>query len=165
MRKTTRTKLAISGVVGAAVIGLVIQSSIANGSRQTNVDDVATGPTAWLDTEVKVAGWVEPGSIVEKVVNQEMHRTFVMYGYGRKKLRVFSVGPKPDTFKDQSQVVSTGRVVPASSFTAEANLLGARIDGDYVVDASDLSSKCPDHYDAPKLDHQLVDYKPFTTSN
>jgi cytochrome c-type biogenesis protein CcmE len=158
MRKTTRTKLAVSGVAGAAVIGLIIQSSIANGSRLANVDELMAGPTPWLDKELKVAGWVEPGSIVEKVVNQETHRTFVMHGFGAKKLRVFSTGPKPDTFTNESEVVSTGHLVPASTFAAEARVLGAHLDGDYVVDASDLSAKCPSRYAGANVDKQLVDY-------
>ena len=78
-------------------------------------------------------------------------------------MNVFSAGPKPDTFKDQSEVVATGHLVPAASMQAVADKLcskpgkeGCPIKADaeqaYVVDASELMAKCPSKYkDGPSV--------------
>ena len=92
---------------------VVVVGRPARSTTRWSTSCVATATSAqWEGKELKVHGWVEAGSIVEKVVNQETHRTFVLQKDG-KKIRVFSVGPKPDTFKDQSEVVATGHLVPA----------------------------------------------------
>ena len=87
-----------------------------------------------------------------------MHRTFVLQK-GGKKIRVFSTGPKPDTFKDQSEVVATGRLVPAKDLAALADALckdkptglgcPVRVDAEqtWVVDSTELMAKCPSKYD------------------
>src|SRR5215475_6417884 len=123
MTKATAAKLGFSVVVLVG-IGFVVRSSIANGQRQENVDDLTAGDLQqWDGKDLKVAGWVATGSIVEKVIDQETHRTFVMHGFAGRKMRVFSTGPKPDTFMNESEVVSTGRIVPATSLANEAALL------------------------------------------
>ena len=43
-----------------------------------------------------------------------------------KKIRIFNEGPKPDTFKDQSEVVATGRLVKASEVQALATQMCAK---------------------------------------
>jgi hypothetical protein len=120
---------------------------------------VGDGFDKWHEKELKVHGYVEAGSIVENVVGQVQHRTFVLQKNG-KKLRIFSQGPKPDTFKDQSEVVATGRLLKAGDMQALADSLckdnkaaGAacpiRTDAEqmWVVDSSDLMAKCPSKYD------------------
>ena len=95
--------------------------------------------------------WVVAGTIKEKVVNQETIRTFVLHKDG-KKIRVFNRGPKPDTFKDQSECVATGRILPASEVAELAKALDVRADGEltYVVEATDLMAKCPSKYEPRK---------------
>jgi cytochrome c-type biogenesis protein CcmE len=154
-------------VLGAAValIGgafLIYRSA----SHYKMVDDLVAGDLeSWQDKELQVHGWVEASSIVETIANQEIQRTFVLR-VKDKRIRVFSRGPKPDTFKDLSEVVATGHLVPASQMQALATALctsrapvppncPVRADGEqpWVVDASDLMAKCPSRYarDSPDL--------------
>src|SRR5439155_20819698 len=102
--------------------------------------------------EVRVHGFVEAGSIHESIVNQETHRTFLLQSKG-KKIRIFNSGPKPDTFKDQSEVVATGHLVPAADMKPVAQSLGVSIESDmqYVVDSSELMAKCPSKYDGARI--------------
>jgi cytochrome c-type biogenesis protein CcmE len=69
---------------------------------------------------------------------------------------VFNAGPKPDTFKDQSEVVATGHQVPAADFRPLAQKLGVAIESDmeYVVQASELMAKCPSKYDGARIELQ-----------
>jgi len=158
MEKSTLTKilLTIAVVIGGG--GFLVYSSVSHAQHYMMVNElVATSMDQWTGKELKVHGFVEAGSIVESVVGQVEHRTFVLQKDG-KKIRVFSEGPKPDTFKDQSEVVATGRLVKASEMQALATDLckGAaraacpiRADAEqtWVVDSTDLMAKCPSKYD------------------
>ncbi len=76
-----------------------------------------------------------------------------------KKIRVFSEGPKPDTFKDQSEVVATGRLVKAGELQGLATEMCAKqpapvgcpvrtdAEQEYVVQSTELMAKCPSKYD------------------
>jgi cytochrome c-type biogenesis protein CcmE len=149
MAANLRSKLVLTAV---AVMGLgfLVKSSIDHGQHMDNVDDLtAVGDfERWNGSELKVAGWVQAGSIVEKVVGQETYRTFLVRGMTGRTMRVFASGPKPDTFADNSEVVATGFIVPSVQLRMQAERLGVRVDASaYVVDASDLSAKCPSKYD------------------
>ena len=113
---------------------------------------------SWEGKELKLHGNVEAGSIVEKIVDQEQHRTFLLT-HGGKKFRVFSSGPKPDTFKDAAEVVATGHIVKASDEKALADRLGVHMESDldYVLDASELMAKCPSKYDGAQANKNLND--------
>jgi len=113
------------------------------------VDDlVHEGFAGWGDKEIKVHGFVEPGSVAEQVIAHETQRSFVLQLNGAK-VRVFSRGPKPDTFKDNAEVVATGHLVRSTEMAGSAKALGVRADAEqsWVVDATDLMAKCPEHYD------------------
>jgi cytochrome c-type biogenesis protein CcmE len=85
---------------------------------------------------LKVHGFVEAGSIRTQIVAQASVRTFVL-GVRGKRLRVTAKGPVPDTFRDQAELVATGRLVGD--------------DSGYVLEASELAAKCPSRYgDTPK---------------
>lgn len=170
MEKSTLYKLllTIGVIVGGG--GFLIYSSVGHAQHYRMVDElVADGFAKWTDKELKVHGFVEAGSIVESVVGQVQHRTFVLQKNG-KKIRIFNEGPKPDTFKDQSEVVATGRLVMATEVTALAADMckkqpapvgcPLRADGEheYVMESSELMAKCPSKYDgAPsnKIDTQF----------
>jgi cytochrome c-type biogenesis protein CcmE len=116
---------------------------------------MGTDLASWTGKELKVHGYVEAGSIHESVVNQETHRTFLLQREG-KKIRVFNSGPKPDTFKDQSEVVATGHLVPAAQMKSLAESLGVSLESDipYVVDSTELMAKCPSKYDGARVNLQ-----------
>jgi len=155
MTKATLAKLALT--LGVVVVGggFLIYSSVGHAQHYKMVHELlATNLDDWKDTELKVHGKVAADSITQGVVDQAMQRTFVLEMEG-KKIRVFSKGPVPDTFKDQSEVVATGRLVPAAQLQGLADALCAkasrcplRADAEqaYVVEATELMAKCPSRY-------------------
>ncbi len=160
MNKSTLTKLLLTVAVVLGGGGFLVYSSVSHAQHYMMVDELVKTPLeSWNGKELKVHGFVEAGSIVESVVGQVEHRSFVLQKDG-KKIRVFSEGPKPDTFKDQSEVVATGRLVKASDVQALATDLcknpekastGCPIRTDaeqaWVVESTDLMAKCPSKYD------------------
>ncbi len=157
MQNSTLGKIAITAVVAVTGVGFFVKSTTGHTQHYKMVDELLTEDLGqWKGKELKVHGWVESGSIHEKIVNQETHRTFILQKDG-KKIRVFGQGPKPDTFKDLSEVVATGHVVTAESMKSIADALDIRIDSDmpYVVDSSELMAKCPSKYDGAQVNKTL----------
>ena len=156
MNKSTLGKILLTAVVALGGLGFLVFSSTASAQHYMMVHELmATDLGSWTGKELKVHGWVLSGSIHESVVNQETHRTFVLER-GGKKIRVFNSGPKPDTFKDQSEVVATGHLVPAAQMKSVAQSLGVTIESDmpYVVDSTELMAKCPSKYDGARINLQ-----------
>ncbi len=156
MQNNTLVKIALSAavVVGGAVF---FMSSWGSASNYGMVDKLLAGDTSrWKDKEIKVHGWVIAGSIRVKIVDQETWRSFVLH-HGGKKVRVFHKGPAPDTFKDESEVVATGKLIDASSMKALAAALQVPLEADqaFVVEASELSAKCPSKYEGANANKDL----------
>lgn len=103
-------------------------------------NELMADPQAQVGKTLRVHGYVEAGSIKEEIVGQLATRTFVLTREG-KRVRVYSEGPKPDTFRDQSEVVATG-------VWSEEN-------GDYVLRAHELSAKCPSKYQGAGANQNL----------
>jgi len=162
MTNNTLVKIALTAAVALGGVGFLVVSSRENTQHYQMVDELMKeGDLAqWNGKELKVHGWVEAGSIVEKTVNQETKRSFLLQK-GGKKIRVFSSGPKPDTFKDQSEVVATGHLVPAAQMKASADGLGVKLglDETYVVDSTELMAKCPSKYEGAQSNRQYDDKK------
>jgi cytochrome c-type biogenesis protein CcmE len=157
MQNSTIAKLALTGAVIVAGIAFFAKSASTSTQHYKMVDELLLTDMSKLgDSQMKVHGWVVAGTIKEKIVNQETMRTFVLHKDG-KKIRVFNKGPKPDTFKDQSEVVTTGTVVPASTMAQMAASLDVRIESDmhYVVDATELMAKCPSKYEGAQANKNL----------
>jgi cytochrome c-type biogenesis protein CcmE len=158
MNKSTLGKIVLTAAVALGGVGFLVKSSVGSAQHYMMVDDLLSSDmAAWKDKELKVHGWVESGSIHESVVNQETHRTFLLQK-GGKKVRVFSAGPKPDTFKDQSEVVATGHLASAAKMKELAGSLGVALESDlaYVVDATELMAKCPSKYDGARVNQQQI---------
>jgi cytochrome c-type biogenesis protein CcmE len=158
MNKNTLGKIVLTAAVAVFGVGFLVKSSVSSAQHYKMVDDLLQSDLgSWKDKELKVHGWVESGSIVEKIVTQETHRTFLLQK-GGKKIRVFSAGPKPDTFKDQSEVVATGHLMPAAQMKPLAESLGISIESDmpYVVDATELMAKCPSKYDGARVNQKQL---------
>ncbi len=122
--------LTIAVVVGG--ITLIVFSSRSDVQYYKMVDELMAEPAAWTGKTLKVHGWVEAGSIHERIEDQQTKRTFVLENKGQR-IRVEHHGPKPDTFKDKSEVVAEGRVVEK--------------DGVHVLEAEELMAKCPSKYE------------------
>jgi cytochrome c-type biogenesis protein CcmE len=160
MDKSTLSKIILTAAVAIGGVGFLVKSSIGSAQHYMMVDDLlASDLGSWKDKELKVHGWVEGGSIVEGVVGQETDRTFLLQK-GGKKVRVFSAGPKPDTFKDQSEVVATGHLVSTADpkVKERAARLKVVIESDmpYVVDSTELMAKCPSKYDGARINQQQL---------
>lgn len=171
MKNGTIAKLALTVAVVAGGAGFLVYSSTSHAQHYEMVDNLlAKGLDQFKDKQLKVHGIVETGTIATATVNQETRRSFVLQKNG-KKIRVFVTGPVPDTFKDASEVVATGRLVPASDMQTVADEICAkaqerdradcpiRTDAEQamVVEATELMAKCPSKYkgaDSNKLDTQ-----------
>jgi cytochrome c-type biogenesis protein CcmE len=161
MEKSTLAKIALTVAVVLGGGGFLIYSSVGHAQHYRMVDElVGDGFDKWHDKEMKVHGYVQAGSIVTGPVGQVSTHSFVLQKNG-KKIRIFSQGPVPDTFKDQSEVVATGRLVKAADAQATADELCAHAEKEFkaacpirtdaeqvwVVQATDLMAKCPSKYD------------------
>lgn len=133
---TIRRKLVASASV-LAVLGLLWYSARGHTSHYKMVDEVMVAYGEWVDRPLRVHGWVEMGSIDERIVDQETVRTFVLEEKG-KRLTVRSRGPKPDAFRDGSEVVAEGKLVLEN--------------GAPVFIATALSAKCPSKYEGAHQD-------------
>jgi len=132
----TMVKVLLSVAILAGVVGFFRYTARGHTSHYKMVDEVMVSYGSWVGKPLKVHGYVEPGSIDEKVVDQETIRTFVLEHKG-KRIKVRNKGPKPDSFKDKSEVVAEGKIV-------EEN-------GEPVLEATNLMAKCPSKYQgAPK---------------
>ncbi len=138
---STTVKVLLSIVVLAAVVGFFRYTARGHTSHYKMVDEVMVGPGAWVGKPIKVHGYVEAGSIVEQVIDQETVRTFILE-YKGKRIQVRNKGPKPDSFKDKSEVVAEGKIV-------EEN-------GEPILVATNLMAKCPSKYEGAPKD-QLFD--------
>jgi cytochrome c-type biogenesis protein CcmE len=125
-------KIVLSAAIGLGVVGFFFHSSRSHTSYYKMVDEVAAAPDTWDGKVLKVHGWVEAGTIVEKIVDQEMHRTFVLEHKGQR-IEVRNTGPKPDTFRDKSEVVAEGKIILEN--------------GEPVLIATNLMAKCPSKYE------------------
>jgi cytochrome c-type biogenesis protein CcmE len=158
MQNSTLAKIALTAAVAVAGVGFFVKSTLGHTTHYKMVDELmAAGDLSqWKGKEIKVHGWVLAGSIRQEVVDQDTHRTFLLQK-GGKKIRVFSNGPVPDTFKDQSEVVATGEIVPAASRAELAASLKVSLEADlaYVVDARELQAKCPSKYEGAQVNKDL----------
>lgn len=167
MQNSTLTKVALTVAVALGGSGFLVYSSVGHAQHYMMVDELmTTGDLASHEgEEMKIHGNVEAGSIVEKIVKKEQKRTFLLEK-GGKTFRIFSSGPKPDTFKDASEVVATGHVVRAETMKPVAEELGVKLEAnvDFVLDATELMAKCPSKYDGAQVNKNLNDkdaYKKF----
>lgn len=161
MQKSTLAKVGITAAVALVAVAFFVKSGMSDSSSYKLVDQlVASDMSKWGGKELQVHGWVQAGTIVEKIVNQETIRTFVLQNKG-KKIRVFHKGPIPDTFKDQSEVVAKGHLFPAAERKDMAASLGVPLESDltHVVEAHDLMAKCPSKYEGANINKDLKDSK------
>jgi len=160
MKQATVAKLALSVAVVAGGAGFLVYSSTSHAQHYELVDVLLTkGFEPFKGKQIKVAGYVQPGTIATATVNQETRRTFVLQKAG-KKIRVFVTGPVPDTFRDSAETLATGSLVEATDLQQVADDIcknakesdrgdcPVRTDAEQtmVVQATELSAKCPTKY-------------------
>ena len=130
MNRAIKILLTVAVVVGGA--SFLLYSSISEAEYYKHVDEVVADPAEWAGKTVMVHGFVKAGSIDERIVGTKTKRQFTLE-YRGHEIQVRSEGPKPDTFRDQAEVVAKGSIVAEN--------------GTYVVEATSLSAKCPSKYD------------------
>ena len=121
----TRWKLAVTIVVLAASVGVAVRS-MHRDTRYFMVEElVEQGLENHVGEQLRIHGYVMSGTIA----GDDNARTFVLQQDG-KRLRVHAIGPVPDRFKDQTEVVVTGELVPRG--------------GTYVLESTELIMRCTD---------------------
>ncbi|HWN70878.1 MAG TPA: cytochrome c maturation protein CcmE [Haliangium sp.] len=142
-------KVVLTAAVVVGGITLIVFSSRSDVQYYKMVDELmaalSSEPQAWAGRTLKVHGYVEAGSIQERIEDQQTRRTFVLENKGQR-IRVEHQGPKPDTFKDKSEVVAEGRVVEK--------------DGAYVLEAEELMAKCPSKYEGAEVNRNAGKERP-----
>jgi len=138
MSRTLKILLSVS-ILGAAA-GVLFYSSMSEAEYFKHVHEVLENPERFRDTSLKVHGFVEAGSIEEEIKDQNIHRTFILQ-YEGQRIRVTHSGPKPDTFRDLSEVVARGTFIHK--------------DGEYMLEAVELMAKCPSKYKANQRSKQV----------
>lgn len=147
MVSATKVLLSVAVVGGGG--GMLIYSSLAEAEYYKHVHEVTLAPERWVDKSLKVHGFVEPGSIDERIEGQSTKREFYLQ-YDGERIRVRHAGPKPDTFRDLAEVVAKGKLV-------------AEADGP-VLEASELMAKCPSKYEESKRKRGPVQVTPAASA-
>lgn len=115
---------------------MLVYSSLGDAEYYHHVDELMEAPESWEGKSLRVHGFVEPGSLVEEVVDQRMERRFVLE-YEGERLEVTHAGPAPDTFRELSEVVAMGSLERGD-------------DGRYLLAAHELTAKCPSKYEGER---------------
>ena len=120
-------KVGITTLVLAASFGILLYSTMGDSLQYYKfVDEVLAEPQAWEGKTLQVHGYVVPGTIGRK--REALEYKFDIQRNGQTLTAYYS-GIVPDTFKDDAEVVLTGRLTP---------------DG-FV--ATDMTAKCPSKYE------------------
>jgi len=121
-------KIGLTSLVLVLAFGALMYTTLSEGTEYyKHVDEVMANPQAWQGKNLQVHGFVVPKSIGRK--RDSLDYRFEIQRNGQK-LTAFYTGVVPDTFKDDSEVVLTGRL------TSEG------------FKATDMTAKCPSKYEA-----------------
>ena len=134
-------KVGLSVVVLGAAFFMLFRSSLAEGtSYYKHVDEVMASPEAWYGKNLKLHGFVAKDSIRRK--RESLDYRFVVHSKGRTVQASYS-GIVPDTFKDEAEVVLTGKLGP-HGFDVEPNGVMAKCPSKYEANP-DAPVRAPDH--------------------
>ena len=125
-------KIGLTVAVLLGAFGGLLWTSMQGGTEYyKHVDEVMNNPSAWEGKPLQLHGFVVPGSILRKPDTFEWR--FKLQNNGKEVAASYE-GIVPDTFKDESEVVLTGKLA-ADGFHTKA-------DG--------IMAKCPSKYEATK---------------
>lgn len=126
--KNKAAKVAFTTLVLVAAFGGLLYTTLGDSMQYYKfVDEVLAAPADWQDKTLQVHGYVVPKSIGRKRDSLEYQFDIQRNG---KVLRAYYTGIVPDTFKDESEVVLTGRLAENGTFHA-----------------TEMSAKCPSKYE------------------
>src|SRR5688500_9650003 len=110
MLQTTIGKVILTGALALAGGGFLVYSSLDDAQYYEMVDKVAADPDQWVDKDLKLHGYVEPGSIKEESIQDgKVIRTFVLEKNGQR-IKIRYDGVKVDNLKDRAEVVAQGHL-------------------------------------------------------
>ena len=131
MSKKTARALVSVGVIGGA-LALLLSISLSEGAMYyMHVDEVMQSPQQWYGKNLQLHGYVVDDS---HMVNQKTLEHIFSIKTGAHTVQATYTGVVPDTFKDGSEVVLTGKLSP---------------DGFHVAPGG-VMAKCPSKYEASK---------------
>lgn len=142
-------KIGLTVVVLGAAFYMLFRSTLAEGtSYYKHVDEVMATPEAWYGKNLKLHGFVAKDSIRRK--RESLDYRFVVHSKGHT-VQASYTGVVPDTFKDDAEVVLTGRLGPHG----------------FEVEPNGVMAKCPSKYDAsPNAPVRKPDHaKPAVTAS
>jgi cytochrome c-type biogenesis protein CcmE len=127
-----RPRAAIAVLVGVLAIGIGVDAYIVHARveplgpiRYVEAAKLVAAPADFVDRELKVRGTVGPVSRRDRTLAFDLGTAHVRFD-----------GVPPDAFRERAEVVVLGRWTRAS-------------DGSYVLDATEISARCPDRYGRP----------------
>jgi cytochrome c-type biogenesis protein CcmE len=121
-------KIGATSFVLLTAFGVLLYTTLGESMQYYKyVDEVTAQPDAWKDKNLQVHGNVVPGSIGRKKDSLEWRFDIQRNG---QKMTAYYTGIVPDTFKDDSEVVLTGRL------TSQGFM------------ATEMTAKCPSKYEA-----------------
>ena len=119
-------------VAGGALAFIVVHGASAPRPRVTaprNVDEVMRAPDDALDGELRLHGYLEPGTLMLRAPSTYR---FVLAQH-EARVDVELTGAVPDTLKERAEIIATGHLTRLP-------------DGAYRFVASAVIAKCPDTY-------------------
>ena len=120
-------KIGITAIVLATAFGALLFTTLQDNLQYYKyVDEVAAAPQQWEGKTLQVHGYVVPGTIFRK--RDSLDWKFDLQRNGKVISATFT-GPAPDNFKDDAEVVLTGRFTP------------------HGFSATDMTAKCPSKYE------------------
>ena len=131
MRQKAIRVVLSAAVVIAALVGLMSLSLGETAAYYMHVDEVVTAPEQWHGKNLQLHGRVVDGSIMRRP--NTLDYKFRVHNNG-KVVEATYTGIVPDTFKDGSEVVLKGRLMPHGGFEVQPK------DG--------IMAKCPSKYEA-----------------
>ena len=140
MLTSTVAKIVLTGALALGGGGFLVYSSLDDAQYYEMVDKVAAKPDAYMHKDLKLHGFVEPGTLREERIDGKTVRFFVLEMNG-ERVPVQYTGPKPDNLNDRSEVVAQGRL--------------ARNGDQLAFTASELMAKCPSKYEGAASNKDL----------
>jgi cytochrome c-type biogenesis protein CcmE len=125
-------------VLVAAFTGLMFATLREGSEYYKHVDEVMTEPAKWDGKRMQLHGFVVPGTIKRR----DFEYSFQLQNNGQVMYASYT-GIVPDTFKDESEVVLSGKITEI--VTPE----GQKVRG-FATSPDGIMAKCPSKYEEQK---------------
>jgi cytochrome c-type biogenesis protein CcmE len=133
-------KIVLTAAVAVACVGFGVVGVRPQPSYFLVEDLSASGLRAHEGEDLRVHGFVVAGTIAQHLADPSTH-SFMLASRG-VALRVVLHGALPDTFKDQSEAVVTGRLVQR--------------DGHWTLEGDEVMTKCGGKYEGTPRDLSAI---------